>query len=146
MGQDISGFGLRVILTCDLTFPQGLVITQFGDDADPLDSPSLALAEGAMGLNGDAIFWSKPNLIPMVIAVVPNSDDDINLGILADANRVAKNKLAIKDIIDAQIIYADGTSVSKTGGAIVAAIFGFPIASSGRMKTKVYGFMFENIG
>lgn len=144
--QDISGFGLRAIIFADITFPNGLTITQFADDADPLDSPAITLAEAAMGLNGDMVTWSKPNTIPAVIAVVPNSDDDINLGILADANRVARGKRGTKDIIDIQFIYPDGTSVSKTRGVIVTATLGFPVASSGRMKSKVYGFMFEDIG
>jgi len=88
MANDVSGFGLRIRLTASRTFPAGITITQFADDADPFDIPSLQIADTAMGLNGDLISWSKANPIKPTLNVIPASEDDRNLAVLLEANRV----------------------------------------------------------
>jgi hypothetical protein len=145
MTQNISGFGAVVSIVASNTFPSGLAITQFSDDADPLAIGAIAIAESAMGLNGDLIIWSKAQPLPVVINVIPDSDDDINLGILFSANRVGKGKASAQDSITLTASYADGTTKTFINGAPLNAEFGISIASAGRMKTKAYGFTFENI-
>lgn len=144
MAQDISGFGLVVNVVADTTFPAGLPITQFADDADPLDMASVQIADKAMGLNGDMISWAKAVPLPMVLSVIPGSQDDINLGILAEANRVGRGKISNYDNITATVIYPDGSTVTLVAGKITDAMFGKSVASAGRLKTKAYIFAFEN--
>lgn len=142
--ENISGFGLSVALIADKTFPAGLTITQFADDADPLDIASIQVADKAMGLNGDLIIWSKPNAIPMTLNVIPGSDDDVNLAVLLEANRTGKGKASVRDQITAIVTYPDGETTTLTVGAITDGMPGKSVAGSGRQKTRPYIFAFEN--
>ena len=144
MVNDISGFGSVVTLIASTTFPTGIQITQFADDTDAFDSNSISIGAAAMGLNGDAIFWSKAVLLPVDMAVVPQSNDDINLGILLENNRVGAGKISTKDIIQLSIAYPNGSTVTFTNGKILDGMGADSIASQGRLKSKQYKFMFEN--
>lgn len=144
MATNISGFGAVISLIASNTFPVGFVITQFADDADPLSMASVRIADTAMGLNGDMIKWARAATLPMVINVIPGSEDDDNLQILADANRVGQTKAGANDEITATIAYPDGEIVILKGGAMTDAEFGRGIASSGRQKTKSYAFSFAS--
>lgn len=141
--NDISGFGLRINLVASTTFPQGIVITQFADDTDPADMASIQVREAAMGINGDMVSWSRANPLPLVIAVIPGSDDDRNLSVLLEANRVGKGKQGSRDIITATVIYPDGTANIYTEGVITDGVAGKGVASGGRIKTTTYSFRFE---
>jgi len=144
MTSDISGFGLRVNVIASVTFPAGFPVTQFADDSDPFDLPSIQIADKAMGMNGDQVVWSKPNPLPVNISVVPGSDDDKNLSILAEANRVGKGKNSARDLITMTAIYPDGSTITFSQGKITDAMIGHSVASAGRMKSKTYMFSFEN--
>lgn len=141
---DISGYGLRINIVASNTFPASFSVTQFADDVDPFDLPSLQIADSAMGLNGDLISWSKANPIKISLSVVPNTPDDTNLSILFEANRVGKGKVGAKDIIIMTGIYPDGKFITLTNGIITDGLPGNGVASAGRLKTKTYNFSFEN--
>ncbi|MCA6954827.1 phage tail fiber protein [Pectobacterium polaris] len=142
--SDISGFGLTVNIRATTTFPNGINITQFADDADPFDSPSQQLADVAMGLNGDMVSWSVAQPLPVTLNIIPNSEDDRNLFILAEANRVAKGKIPARDVITMTAIYPDGSTRTLSNGKITDGMLGNSAASAGRLKTKTYVFKFEN--
>lgn len=148
--EDISGFGFQINLVASSTFPAGLSVTQFADDADPFDTPAIALADKTMGLNGDLIVWSKASPIEVTVNVIPGSDDDENLAILAEANRVGKGKASAQDAITLTGIYPPspvnpaGKMLTLTPGRITNGAVGSSIASAGRLKTKAYMFTFEN--
>lgn len=144
MTQDISGFGLRITIAASNTFPSGFSVTQFADDGDPLDMPSLQLADKAMGLNGNMATWSKANPIPMTINVMPGTDDDRNLQVLASANRAAAGRRPARDLITATVVYPDGTTFRLMRGKITDSPFGNSVASAGRFKSKPYVFAFED--
>lgn len=147
MTTDITGFGTVVTLIATTTFPVGFQVTEFADDADPLDFASVKIADTAMGLNGDLIAWAKAVPLPMVLNVIPGSQDDVNLSLLANVNRVGKGKSSPYDLITATVIYPDGTQITLTGGKMTDATFGKSISSAGRIKTRSYAFSFErNIG
>ena len=143
--QDISVFGIRVQVVASQTFPSGINITQFADDADPFDAPSMQIRDKAMGVNGDLISWSKANPIPVTLNVVPNSEDDKNLGVLFEANRVGKGKQGARDVISITAVYPDGKTASFTQGVITDGQPANSAQSSGRMKSKAYTFAFENV-
>lgn len=142
--SDISGFGLVINIKASKTFPAGFLVTQLADDADPFDSPSIQIADKAMGVNGDLLTWSKPSPIGITLAVVPGSEDDRNLSILLEANRVGKGKTSARDVITMVAVYPDERTVTLTPGAITDGPPLDSLASAGRLKSKVYMFTFEN--
>lgn len=143
--QDISAFGIRVQVIASETFPAGISITQFADDADPFDAPSMQIRDKAMGVNGDLISWSKANPIPVTLNVVPGGDDDINLSVLFEANRVGKGKFGARDVISIVAIYPDGSVAAFSQGVITDGQPANSAQSSGRLKSKAYAFAFENV-
>ncbi len=144
MTNDISGFGLRIRLIASKTFPTGIDITQFADDGDPFDAPSIKIADTAMGLNGDLVKFSKAVPLPVTLNVVPTSDDDKNLSVLLESNRVGKGKNGARDEITLTAIYPSGKVVTFSGGCITDGMPTESVASAGRMKSKAYTFSFEN--
>lgn len=144
MTQDISGQGLVINLVASNTFPSGFIINQFADDADPVDIADIQIADTSMGLNGDLISWNTANPIPMIVNIIPGSNDDINLSILAEANRVGRGKISAKDKIIANILYPNGKITILTDGKITNAPATDSVASAGRKKSKTYTFAFEN--
>jgi hypothetical protein len=143
--QDVSGFGLRIRLTASVTFPAGITLTQFADDADPFDLPSIQVADKAMGLNGDLVVWSRANPINTTVNIIPNTEDDRNLAALLNANRVSRGKNSSRDVITMVGIYPDGRTVTLSNGKITDGAPGISVASAGRMKTKAYQFSFEGL-
>jgi hypothetical protein len=143
--QNISGYGLSASLVASNSFPTGFSITEFADDADPLDSPDLDLADTAFGLNGNMVIWSRPQGLEITIAVIPNSDADVNLKALVEANRVGFKKRGARDVVDMTINYPTGEIANLNSGAVVTGPFINRVASSGRFKTNAYRFRFENI-
>lgn len=141
--QDISGFGFQINLIASNTFPNGVSISQFADDADPFDTPAIQIADKGMGLNGDLVVWSSAAPLEVTINVIPDSEDDLNLSALAEANRVSKGKQSARDVITMVGIYPDGKTTTLSGGKLTNAIPGSPIASSSRKKSKPYTFAFE---
>lgn len=145
MTQNTTGYGSQIRIVASSTYPAGITVTQFADDADGFDLASIKIADAAMGLNGDLITFSKPVPIPFSVGVIPGSDDDVALQILAEQNRVGAGKVSAYDLITASIGFPDGSTVTLTGGIITDEMPGNSLSSAGRFKTKVYGFIFENI-
>jgi len=143
--QDISAFGIRVQLVASVTFPAGITLTQFADDGDSLDVPQQQIADKAMGVNGDLIVWSKANPLNVTINIIPGSEDDLNMSVLLEANRVARGKRGARDTITLTAIYPDETTQTWSLGRITDGIPGKALAASGRMKTKPYMLTFENL-
>lgn len=143
--SDISGFGTVVTIKASNTFPNGVPISDFADDSDPIDSPALTIAETAMGLNGTLISWSNANPVPLTINIIPGSDSDENLKIIGDSNRPSRNRSSARDIITLTVVYPDGQTAVFKGGKMIDYVPTKSIASSGRMKTKPYNFMFETV-
>lgn len=144
MSQNVSGFGLVVNFRASKTFPAGFDITQFADDADPFDSPSLQIADSAMGLNGHMLVWSVANPLQLTLNVIPNGSDDRNLATVLEANRAALGKRPVGDVITLTATYPDGKVRTWSGGVLTDGVPANSIASAGRMKSKPYQLKFEN--
>jgi hypothetical protein len=141
---DISGFGTRAKVIASNTFPVGFSVTEFADDSDPVDLPSIKIGDSALGLNGDLLTWATAIAIPISISVFANSDADTNLSILLNANRVAKGKSAAGDSITLILSYPNGDVLTLTKGAIMEGMVAPSIASAGRLKTNTYTFSFSD--
>lgn len=76
--------------------------------------------------------------------MIPETEQERNLALLADANRPAKGKITTKDVIVMTASYPDGTRKTLTSGRLVASLPLTPVASAGRFKSKPYRFIFEN--
>lgn len=142
----ISGIGLQVNVIASVTFPTGLLLTQWADDSDPFDAPSIQIGDVGMGLNGDLVRWAKANPIVITLNMIPNSEDDDNLAILLESNRAGRGKLVVNDVITMTSIYPDGSGKTYYEGMITDGIPSNSIASAQRMKSKSYTFKFENRG
>lgn len=145
MAQNVSGFGFQIRLTASKTYPNGITLTQFADDADPFDLPALQIRDKAMGLNGDLVYWSKANPLLITINLIPAGEDNANMDVLLEANRVGKGKLAANDIITLVGLYPDGRTVTMSNGVLTDGSSGKSIASAGRLKTAQYIFAFEGM-
>lgn len=143
--NNVTGFGFALSIIASVTFPVGFVFSQASDDSDAVDFPAVKFGDAAMGVNGDAIIWSKAVMIPMTLTVIPGSIDDLNLQTLAKANRVSQGKNGANDVITANLVYPDGSLASLGSGVITDAQFGKGIGSNGRLKTHTYQFMFGTV-
>jgi hypothetical protein len=141
---NISGYGTQASIIADPSFPGGLTITQFSDDTDAIDIASQDTSNVSMSLNGDLLVAAQATAINVSMSVVASSEDDENLQILLDNNRVGKGKSATQDKVTMTITYPDGTFVTFKEGAIIGGMAGNSVASAGRLKTKIYLFAFEN--
>ena len=144
---DISGFGLEVLVVATSTFPVGFNVTEFSDDADAFSVEEMQQGDVAMGLNGDMVSWSTPNPIRVTISVIPDSDDDINLSLLAEANRTGKGKRAVLDQIfmTKTVPGAPGdVPLILTNGKMINSSIATSVQQGGRKQTKNYVFAFEN--
>lgn len=143
--SDISGYGSSLRVLASNTFPIGVEVTQFADDADMLDIPTLQISDNAMGLNGDKVEWTTANPIIVTTNVIPATDDDRNLSLLFEANRAGKNKSSAQDVITMIASYPDGQIVTLTGGSCREYMPARSVASEGRLKSKSFAFAFENM-
>lgn len=142
---DISSTGLSCTIKADPTFPNGFTFTSFADDSDPFDIPALTIAETAMNINGDLVTWTSPQPIAITINAIPGSDGDDNMAILFEANRAAKGKTVARDMVTIVANYPDGSTVTLSNGKMTSGFPGKSVASAGRMKSKAYMFMFQDI-
>ncbi len=143
--MDISGLGVRVTVRASRTFPVGFTISEFADDADSIDVAALTIAETAMGLNGDLLTWSNANPVPLTLNVIPNSDADRNLTIIGNANRPGRGRNSANDVITVSVVFPDGRTNLFRTGVMINYMPVNSIASAGRLKSKPYNFMFENV-
>ena len=145
MANDITGFGAAISLIASVTYPAGIAITLLADDVDVLDMASVKIADVAMGVNGDAVKWSRAITKPVTISVIPNSLDDINLAILAQNNNATQGQTNNRDILTLTVLYPDGTTITFSNGFLTDAPFGSSISSAGRLKSKTYAMQFQNV-
>lgn len=145
--ENISGFGTVGTLIASNTYPLGIVLTKFADDVDPIDVPSVSIADLTMGVNGDGIAQSKAAALLVNISVIPGTLQDTALSTLLNANRVGIGKISARDVITFTYVLPNSTLNQATffDGIITDGSFGISISSSGRFKTRVYNFKFARV-
>lgn len=142
--ERISQTGLRARLVASITFPVGIEIVDFADDADPVDVTDIDVLQTAMGLNGNLLVWSSPIQIEPVLSVIPGSRDDVNLSVLLEANRVGAGKQSAEDSVNLTISYFNGDTVNLLDGVIMSGAPFTSVSSDKRGKSKSYKFAFSN--
>lgn len=144
---NISTTGLFITLIASNSFPTvPLLINDFADDADAIDSPEMTIGEVAMALNGELLNWQAPATIPVNLNVVAGSASDLRLSKLFDLNRVGTGKSAAGDIITMSVQYP-GILIPTvlTPGAPLTYNAIISSAPNGRRKTRTYTFGFGNV-
>lgn len=142
---DLSNVGVSARLIASKTFPMGFTITEWADDTNPLDIPSLEISTPSMNINGELISVSSPVPTTITLAVLPGSEADINLSILLDANRPSRFKRHVGDVITLVVAYPKGDTITLVNGIITGGTPGKGVSSAGRSTTSTYGFAFEAI-
>lgn len=142
--QNIYGTGTKVTIIAIPTFPAGITITTFPDDQDAVSVDNQDITEVAMGVNGDMVAWGRPTPINITLSVIPDSEDDKNLGILFDMNRIAKNKVSAQDKITMTISCPGSDSKTYINGVMTGGPAGNSVSSGARKQSKQYRFSFEN--
>ena len=120
--QDVSATGVKITVITVPTYPQGFEVSEFADNADPLDFPPTQIADYGMGVNGDLVTWTKPVPLEITLNVIPNTDADKNLGILYDMNRAAKGKISAQDLVTLVASYPDGTRKIFSNGKLISGV------------------------
>lgn len=143
--QDTSSIGILCRLIASQTYPAGISFTAFPDDTDIGVSGDLEIAGNASGVNGDLITWSTVAGIEVQIPLIPNTEEEALMDVLFQANRASKNRRPKKDIITL-VVTNPVTGVAKTylNGVIKRGTVGYTYGGDGRIKTKNYGFVFED--
>lgn len=145
MTQRVGSTGLLIILTVPVLFPTGLELTEFANDADPLDFGEIQIGASAMNINGLKASWSTPAVVPMSISLTPGTEDDINMSLLFDTNRIGINKIITGADITAVVYYPDGISRRCTGGSVASYTPARSSTESGFFKSRTYSFEFESV-
>ncbi|CDL85469.1 phage tail fiber protein [Xenorhabdus szentirmaii] len=142
--HDVSATGLSLVIQASKTFPSGIQITQFADDADPLDLPAVDIAQTGMDINGNLTSWSAPTPQTVTINVLAGSEEDENLSILLEANIAKRGRRHAGDEITIVASYGDGSTTTARNGKITNGSRGNSAASAGRLKSKQYTFVFQD--
>ena len=141
---DLSASGFSIALFANKTFPASTLLTQFADDADPFDLPAVDAAQVAMDVNGNMRSWSTPTPQTITINVVAGSEEDVNLGIIFEANVAKRGRRPAGDVITMVATYPNGEIVTARNGKITQGQRGTGVASAGRLKSKAYTFAFQD--
>ena len=145
MTAEISGFASGVFLTASLTFPSGIVLSQWPDDTDPLAVEADDFGDAAKGVNGELLRWVVANPISVTLSLIPGSLDEDNLQTLANANRPGRGKFIPYDTITLTSFDAQGNSFTYNNGIIISGGTGFSVSSNSRKATYSWGFLFESV-
>ena len=135
--KDVSFAGSTVTVA-------GHQITDFMDDANPVEFQDVEVSGVGVNCNGSMIRYAKPNVIMMSVTVIPGSGDDNFLYDLWSRYRVkgeydsqwGEHLTASVDIQNGGLSrsYSDGTMVSGPGG---------PSSNGeGKMTGRTYTFAF----
>lgn len=143
--QDSSSIGVRVFLIASVTFPRGITFQAFPEDGDVGTNGEIDIASSASGVNGELIWWKTVTGIQTQVPLIPNTPEEALMDMLFQANRGAKNRFPKKDIIT-MVVTNPVTGVVSTykNGYVRNGNVGYTYGGDGRIKTKNYGFTFED--
>lgn len=144
MSERIATTGLELLVHTPITFPIGFTITEFADDGDSLTGDPIQIGESAKNVNGTKVDWSTPAIITKTINLIPASQDDQNMALIFDSNRVSVNKAITGESMTWILTYPNGSVITFTGGSVNTYDFGLDALQTGRLKSKSYSVDFEN--
>jgi uncharacterized protein YodC (DUF2158 family) len=133
-------------------------ISEFSDEGTPVECNEIEVTGHAVTLNGQVIFWRKPNAYVVAVTVIPMSDNDITLGNMLEMAHVKPgeggaapvSKLTASLTINCPKINESGSQSrgntwSFQNGRIVSGPTGPSTSSEGKMTARTYTFVFETL-
>ena len=140
--QNISGFGTKVTVVALQSFPYGFTIKEFADDEDPITFEEVEPVGYEILLDGSLFAFDKGAAVLVSVAVIPGSEDDINLKMLLQSRKGSSSFIPLPDITSMVIQYPQNGLVALSNGSILSGPLGDSIVSSGRLKGNIYKFVF----
>lgn len=142
--NDVSATGFGLVVKATKTFPSGILVNTFADDADPFDLPAVDIAATGSDVNGNMVTWSTPTPQAFTINVLPGSEEDENLSILLEANTAKRGRRHAGDVITVVATYGDGSTMTARNAKLTNGSRGNSVASAGRLKSKAYTFVAQD--
>lgn len=143
---DVSGIGLKIKLFATVAFPWGQDLTSFPADTDPMNLDDLNIANYEFGLNGDLIVWRTAQGFLMRFSLIPGCEEDKQMQLAADIDRVAKNKVSEMNTYVA-VVYNEVTGEivnTYTNGTLVSFTPYGAVTQGGKIRTTQYSIIFAN--
>lgn len=138
--QDVSFAGSVVKIA-------GITITDFMDDANPVEFQDVEVSSVGVNCNGSMIRNAKPNVIMMSVTVIPGSASDAALYALWKEYRVqgTYNK-KWEDHLTGSVTTGNGKiSRTFTSGTMVSGPGGPSSSGEGKMSGRTYTFAFVSV-
>ena len=139
---NLTATGTRVVIIADVSFPNGIVIEEFGKDGDPVDSPDLVVAQAKKDLNGNVYRTYLQNMIEKTINVSENTDAARALGTLLDNNNQSSGGEIAGDTVTCTTIYPDGSTEILFDGTILSGTPQKKMNSDGEFQNRSFTFTF----
>lgn len=135
--KDVSFAGSSVTIN-------GHTITDFMDDANPVEFQDVEVSGVGVNCNGSMIRYAKPNVIMMSITVIPGSEDDNFLYDMWKEYRVQGDYSSRwEESLTASVDIANGAnSKSYSNGTMVSGPGGPSSNGEGKMTGRTYTFAF----
>lgn len=143
---DISHTGtILTVAASNTTAGVPVPVIDFPKDTDPVTSDDVTIGGFEVGTNGDPIGWSEANPVNITVSVIPNSASHIFLHQLMQQNRPEKGKRPANDVITLNRVLPSGSVLSAKKGKLIQGPAMVSQASSGRLNTVSYQFMFGQV-
>lgn len=140
---DVSHAGSVITISASNTTGDVPVpLTAFPKDTDPVDIPVVTLGGLEVGTNGDVITWSSAEPKELNLSMIPNTPDHAFMQRLLQENLVEKGKISANDTITLRRVMPNGAILLCEDGKLMSGPAGLSAASSGKLKTVTYNFMF----
>lgn len=140
---DISHLGTVVTVSASNTTGGAPVpLTAFPKDTDPVSIPNVTLGGMEIGTNGDPITWSEATPKELTLALIPNTPDHVFMQQLVQLNTPEKGKRSNNDRITLTRVMPNGAVLLCEDGKLIEGAPATSQASSGRLNTVSYRFMF----
>lgn len=135
--QDVSFAGSSVTVA-------GITVTDFMDDANPVEFQDVEVSTVGVNCNGSMIRNAKPNIVMMSLTVIPGSRSDIELYNLWKKYRVQGSwNSQWEQPLTASVTIGSGRgSRSYSNGTMVNGPGGPASNAEGKLQGRTYSFAF----
>lgn len=138
---DVSFAGSKISI-------DGYHITEFVDDANPIEFQDTTLCTTDFSCNGRMMRCMKPSPIVMSVTVIPGGVDDSHLHDLFVA--YYNKEVSVCDhFLEGLIFIANETckvnEIRLKGGTMISGVAGISSSFSGKMKGSTYTFAWQEI-
>jgi hypothetical protein len=138
---NISGKGLKVKLFASVSFPLGIDVEVFADDANAIETSNFTTKQAGMTTNGTILIWENMQPINCVINVAASGSSYKSLSTLFELNRAEEGKLSANDSISIIATLPDGEEHSFMNGSTGEGS-GITIGADTKKQTRAFNFFF----